>query len=89
MIIFSPNSIEEIKQRIIDYAERMGFTSEDTEKIRILNISEPYAFCSIIGVGGVLSNHSKLIEFYNDFAFWLDFFGDFSFVRTKNHFPVF
>lgn len=79
MIIFSPNSIEEINQRIIDYAERMGFTSEDTEKIRILNISESYAFCSIIGVGGVLSNHSKLIGFYNDFAFWLDFFGDFTY----------
>ena len=33
---------------------------------------------TITGVENVISNHSKLIEFYSNYAFWLDFFGQFT-----------
>ncbi len=78
LLIFSPDSIGEINQQIIDYAEKKGFTLEDTNRIKILNIGIPYSFSPIIGVENVITNHSKLIEFYSNYAFWLDFFGQFT-----------
>jgi len=78
MIVFSPDEKESIQEQIIKYAEKKGFTDEETNRIKILNISIPYAFCPIIGVESVLSNHSKLVEFYRNYAIWLDFFGDFN-----------
>lgn len=78
MIIFSPDDKESIQEQNIKYAEKNGFTAEETKRIKILNISIPYAFCPIIGVESVLSNHSKLVEFYRNYAVWLDFFGDFN-----------
>jgi len=78
LLIFSPDSIDEINQQIIDYAEKKGFTLEDTNRIKILNIENQYSFSPIIGVENVLSNHSKLLEFYSNYAFWLDSFGQFT-----------
>lgn len=78
MIIFSPDSIDEINHQIIDYAEKKGFTLEDTNRIKILNIDSQYSFSPIVGVENVLSDHTKLTEFYSNYAFWLDFFGQFT-----------
>ncbi len=78
MIVFCPDNLENIHKEIIKYAEKNGFTSEDTKRIKILNIPDPYAFCPIIGIKSVMSNFDKLLEFYRNFGRWLDFFGDFN-----------
>ena len=78
LLVFSPDPIDEMKRQIIDYAEKKGFTLEDTNRIKILNIENQYSFSPIIGVENVLSNHSKLLEFYSNYAFWLDSFGQFT-----------
>ena len=70
MLIFSPNSIEQIHQEIIKFANRNGFTDNETNKIEILHISEPFSFSPIVGVDNVSSDHSRLTQFYKDYAFW-------------------
>ncbi|MHA1683672.1 MAG: hypothetical protein ACTSUE_22230 [Promethearchaeota archaeon] len=77
-LIFSPSSIETIKQEVNLFAEQKGFTQEDTNRIKYLHISNPYAFCAIAGVENVLTDHQKLVEFYKTYAAWLDFFGNFT-----------
>ncbi len=78
MLIFSPGSLDQIREEIIKFANRNGFTDDDTNKIEILLLSDPFSFSPIIGVENVSSDHSRLTQFYKDFAYWLDFFGNFS-----------
>ncbi len=78
MLILSPDSLEQIHEEIIRFANRNGFTDDDTNKIEILLLSDPFSFSPIVGVENVSSDHSRLTQFYKDFAYWLDFFGDFS-----------
>ena len=79
LIVFSPNSIDDIKNKIIEFSEKKGFSIDDVNRIHILNISIPFAFCSIIGIESLLSNYEELTNFYKDYGEWLDFYGDFSY----------
>jgi hypothetical protein len=78
MIIFCPDSKEDIKKEINTYAIQNGFLPEDTARIKILHIRNPFAFVSIIGVENVMSDHQNLMDFYNTMALWLDMFGNFT-----------
>ncbi len=78
MIIFCPNSLEDIKQEIFHYSELQGFGHAVYQRLYYILINNPYAFAPIIGFSKVDSDINKIIEFLEAFAHWLEFFGSFS-----------
>ncbi|KKN19430.1 hypothetical protein LCGC14_0945780 [marine sediment metagenome] len=78
LIVFSPITIDNLHKAINQYAENEGYEKSVYERLNIILIDNPLAFCAINGISRVSSDSSKLADFLDAFANWLEFFGDFS-----------
>jgi hypothetical protein len=78
MIIFSQESLTNIKSQIIEFAEKENFGLDLVNKINFIHINNPYAFCAINGIENVNSDPKATMDFFNAFAPWLDFYGEFT-----------
>jgi hypothetical protein len=78
LIVFSPTPKTEIEKQISLYADSQGYTQDIMKRIEILHIENPYAFTPINYLSNKSLNSNQILSFYDNFAFWLDFIGDFS-----------
>ncbi len=77
-IVFSPTPRKEIEKEIAMYADKEGFSLDLLKNIELIHISNPYAFASISYLADSTLEPDQILGFYDHFAFWLDFIGDFS-----------
>jgi predicted phosphohydrolase len=78
MIIFSPSSVEIINREIIKYAENNAYENSLFERLHLILIENPLAFCAINGISSVSSDSNQLSLFLDSYSNWLEFFSDFS-----------
>ena len=78
LVVFSPTPKNEIEKEISLYADSQGYSQDIMRRIEILHIENPYAFTPINYLSNKSLNSEQILSFYDNFAFWLDFIGDFS-----------
>jgi len=78
LIVFSPTPKNEIVKEISLYADSQGYSQDIMKRIEILHIANPYAFTPINYLSTKSLDSDQILSFYDNFAFWLDFIGDFS-----------
>jgi hypothetical protein len=78
MIIFSPTPLEKINQEIIQYAENNGFDKFIYERMYVILIEDPLAYCAINDINQIGSDTNRFLQFLDAYANWFEFFSDFS-----------
>ncbi|QEE16298.1 hypothetical protein DSAG12_02128 [Promethearchaeum syntrophicum] len=78
LIVFSPTPKSEILKQISLYADSQGYPQDFIKRIELIHIENPYAFAPINYLSDKSLDSDQILNFYNLFAFWLDFIGDFS-----------
>lgn len=78
MLIFSPTTIDKIKEEVNEYAANQGYSNSELNRLYYILIDEPIGFCAIDGINKVSNDADKLLEFLEAYAKWLEFFGNFS-----------
>ncbi len=78
MIIFTPTPIELINREITHYAENNAYERSIFERLHIILIENPLAFCAINWISRGGSEPYQISEFLDSYANWFEFFCDFS-----------
>ncbi len=81
LIIFSPVTIDEVKGSLVEYAARNGYDNKNNQllcRLHYIVVSSPIAFSPIIGADTMKGEPDKAEQFFDAFAWWLEFFGDFT-----------
>jgi hypothetical protein len=78
MLIFSPTPLETINQEIIQYAENNGFDKFIYERMYVILIEDPLAYCAINDINQIGGDTNRFLQFLDAYANWFEFFSDFS-----------